>query len=182
MSWPALRGGTGWGAAPPAGDVGSAVPVWPVDERRRTGRWWLVAVALLLAATAAVALGLRGGQRLLPGPLFTASGPAPAHNVSPAARSRPLLLSIPAIELKVPLSEVGLNPNRTVQVPASWTEPGWYRLGPSPGQLGSATPRRVTTCPTSSSTPTWPRPANPRVQHFDSFSSPPVRPEFPVGA
>jgi hypothetical protein len=131
-------GGTGWGAAPPAGDVGSAVPVWPVDEPRRPGRMWLMAVALLLAAAAVLALGLRAGQRWLPGPQFTASGPAPAHGVAPAARSRPLLLSIPALKLTVPLSELGLNPDHTVQVPASFTEPGWYRLGPSPGQLGSS--------------------------------------------
>jgi len=86
----------------------------------------------------AFAFGLRGGQRWLPGPRFTGSGPAPAHNVRLAARSQPLTLSIPAIELKVPLSELGLNHNHTVQVPTSFAEPGWYRLGPSPGQLGSA--------------------------------------------
>jgi sortase (surface protein transpeptidase) len=50
----------------------------------------------------------------------------------------PVTLSIPAIGLKVPLSELGLNPNRTIQVPTDFQEPGWYRLGPSPGQLGSA--------------------------------------------
>jgi hypothetical protein len=97
-----------------------------------------VAIVLLLAAAVAFALGLRGGQRWLPGPLFTGSGRAPARNVTVVARSQPLTLSIPAIELKVPLSELGLNPDRTVQVPTDFAEPGWYRLGPSPGQLGSA--------------------------------------------
>jgi sortase (surface protein transpeptidase) len=50
----------------------------------------------------------------------------------------PLELSIPAIGLAVPLSELGLNPNDTVQVPTSFQEPGWYEYGPSPGQLGSS--------------------------------------------
>lgn len=50
----------------------------------------------------------------------------------------PLALSIPAIGLKVPLSELGLNPNHTVQVPANFQEPGWYKFGPSPGQAGSS--------------------------------------------
>ena len=36
------------------------------------------------------------------------------------------------------VSALGLNPDRTVQVPASFQEPGWYRLGPAPGQVGSA--------------------------------------------
>jgi LPXTG-site transpeptidase (sortase) family protein len=131
-----MRGGTGWGASPPPGDVGSSVPAW--YQRRRAGRWWIAAIVLLLAAGVTFAFGLRGaGERWLPGPLFAGSGPAPAR-VSPAARSQPLTLSIPAIELKVPVSELGLNANHTVQVPTNFAEPGWYRLGPSPGQLGSA--------------------------------------------
>src|SRR5215469_8855398 len=138
MSWPTPRGGTGWGAPPPLGDVEWRAQAWPLDERRRPGRWWLVAIVMLLASAMAFALGVRGGQRWLPGPEFTGSGRAPAHNVRLAARSLPLTLSIPAIQLKVPLSELGLNPDRTVQVPTSFAEPGWYRLGPSPGQLGSA--------------------------------------------
>jgi hypothetical protein len=54
------------------------------------------------------------------------------------ARSIPVHLSIPIIGLSDSLSELGLNKNGTVQVPTSWDVPGWYRLGPSPGQLGSA--------------------------------------------
>jgi hypothetical protein len=137
MGWPGTTGGTGWGASPPHGDVGSSTLAASWYAPRRPGRAWLVAIVLLLAGAVAVALGLSGGQRWLPGPLFTGSGPAPAH-VSPAARSQPLALSIPAIDLNVPLSNLGLNPDHTIQVPASFAEPGWYRLGPSPGQLGSA--------------------------------------------
>jgi hypothetical protein len=54
------------------------------------------------------------------------------------ARSVPVHLSIPAIGLSDSLSELGLNKDGTVQVPTSWAVPGWYRLGPSPGQVGSA--------------------------------------------
>jgi sortase (surface protein transpeptidase) len=93
---------------------------------------------LFLAAAVAFGLGLAGHQRWLPGPLFTRSGPAPSHSIGPTTRSVPLALSIPAIGLRVPLSELGLNPNHTVQVPTNFQEPGWYEFGPSPGQLGSA--------------------------------------------
>jgi sortase (surface protein transpeptidase) len=31
-----------------------------------------------------------------------------------------------------------LNADRTVQVPSDPQQPGWYRLGPAPGELGSA--------------------------------------------
>jgi sortase (surface protein transpeptidase) len=47
-------------------------------------------------------------------------------------------LSIPAIGVSVLVSQLGLNPDQTVQVPTDFQVPGWYRLGPSPGQVGSA--------------------------------------------
>jgi len=47
-------------------------------------------------------------------------------------------LRIPTLGLTVGLSQLGLNPDRTVQVPTDFQRPGWFRLGPSPGQPGSA--------------------------------------------
>ena len=55
-----------------------------------------------------------------------------------ALRSTPVNLRVPAIALDVSLSTLGLNLNGTVQVPTDIQQPGWYRLGPSPGQDGSA--------------------------------------------
>ena len=52
--------------------------------------------------------------------------------------SRPISISIPAIGVSAPLTELGLNPDRTVQVPTNFAVPGWYKYGPSPGQTGSA--------------------------------------------
>ena len=54
------------------------------------------------------------------------------------ARSVPVALDIPAIDVAAPLTSLGLNPDGTVQVPSEWQEAGWYRLGPTPGQLGAA--------------------------------------------
>jgi len=65
--------------------------------------------------------------------------PTPRPAVRPLiARSAPVELRIPAIDLAVSVSTLGLNPDRTVQVPTDAEQPGWFRLGPSPGQLGSA--------------------------------------------
>lgn len=97
-----------------------------------------MAIVLVLAAATAFTLGLRGQQLLLGGRPVTVGKPAGASGVKPTARSVPLALSIPAIGLRVPLSELGLNPNHTVQVPANFQEPGWYKFGPSPGQVGSS--------------------------------------------
>jgi hypothetical protein len=55
-----------------------------------------------------------------------------------AVRSTPVELRIPALALTVSLSTLGLNLNGTVEVPTDIQQPGWYRYGPSPGQLGSA--------------------------------------------
>lgn len=128
MGRPAPAGGTGWRG-----------PDSPWDYRRRPGRLWLASIVLLLAAAGAFAVGLRGHQPRLDGPLATAPGSlAAAPRVPPTARSVPVTLSIPAIGLRVPVSELGLNPDGTVEVPANFQEPGWFRLGPSPGQRGSA--------------------------------------------
>jgi sortase (surface protein transpeptidase) len=93
---------------------------------------------LVLGAATAVTFGLRGELSSLGGPLFPGGNPAGAPGVKPTARSVPLTLSIPAIGLRAPLSELGLNPNHTVQVPTNFQEPGWYKFGPSPGEMGSS--------------------------------------------
>lgn len=135
MSWPGPQS-TRWGPPPPPVDVASAPDSrW---DRGRPGRWWLVAVVLMLGAAATFAIGLRGQPRSLPGPVSTAGKPAGTAGVKPTARSVPVALSIPAIGVNVPLSELGLNPDDTVQVPTDFQEPGWYEFGPSPGQLGSS--------------------------------------------
>jgi hypothetical protein len=114
-------------------------PASPWFDRPRPSRWWLAAIILLLVAAGAFVFGLRGHQRSLAGPQPAAGSPAAHGAVSPpVARSVPVTLSIPAIDLTVPLSQLGLNPDRTIQVPVNFQEPGWYRLGPSPGQTGSA--------------------------------------------
>jgi len=54
------------------------------------------------------------------------------------SRSDPVGLRIPAIGLAVSVSGLGLNSDRTVQVPTDFQRPGWFRPGPAPGQPGSA--------------------------------------------
>jgi hypothetical protein len=118
------------------------------EGRRRSRRWWVIAAVLLLIAATCLTVGLRSHQHPLAGPAAPeragrfATGNTPptrSGDVTPAvARSAPVALSIPAIGVAVAVSELGLNPDGTVQVPTDFQEPGWYRLGPSPGQVGSA--------------------------------------------
>ncbi len=78
----------------------------------------------------------------VPGPVPPGSpgGTArPSVGVDPVVpRPAPVALRIPAIGVDVSLSTLGLNADRTVQVPTDFQQAGWFGLGPSPGQTGSA--------------------------------------------
>ena len=109
--------------------------------------WLFVAAFLLLLGAAAISVGVRGGNHALPAPAPSATAKrfaAPATRTPPpvatlaTVRSVPTNLSVPAIGLSVSLSTLGTNADGTVQVPTDVQQPGWFRLGPSPGQVGSA--------------------------------------------
>ena len=113
----------------------------------------MLAVALLVVATTCLSLFWRGHQNssVVPTvapqfePSFTPPSVAGVSTLKPndpgspaVARSAPVELRIPAIDLSVSLSALGLNPNGTAEVPTNAAEPGWFRMGVSPGQVGSA--------------------------------------------
>ena len=58
----------------------------------------------------------------------------------PLARSVPVSIRIPAIDVDAPVMQVGKNADGTVQVPPldDHNLTGWYRYGPAPGQRGPA--------------------------------------------
>lgn len=63
---------------------------------------------------------------------------ASAPLVPTVPRQQPVRLRIPAIGLDATVDALGLAPDRTVEVPTDFAKVGWFRPGPSPGQLGSA--------------------------------------------
>ena len=65
------------------------------------------------------------------------SEPVPTSGASIAA-SAPTRLQIPAIGVDSGLMELGLAPDRSLQVPPSGFPAGWYTGAPTPGQLGPA--------------------------------------------
>jgi sortase (surface protein transpeptidase) len=48
------------------------------------------------------------------------------------------VLDIPAIDVSTPLVRLGLEPDRTVEVPSDPDRAGWFRRGPPPGRPGSS--------------------------------------------
>lgn len=70
----------------------------------------------------------------------SASGvsPAPAPSAAGLPRSQPTSIVIPALGVHASFVQLGLNSDGTIQVPDDVTHVGWYKLGPSPGQVGPA--------------------------------------------
>jgi hypothetical protein len=109
-------------------------------------RWWLVAtISLLLIGAGFLVASQRGGDPVptTQGASMPAGHPASlkalaaAHPAAPA-RSVPVSIRIPAMGVSVSLSQLGINADGTPQVPTKYQEPGWYKLGPTPGTMGSA--------------------------------------------
>jgi hypothetical protein len=126
---------------------------WIAGLPPRSRRWGLTALALALIGSACLMIGLQQHQHPLAGPqpslrVHRATQAAPSRTQAAAgpakiaplatARSTPVELTVPAISLNVSLSTLGLNADGTVQVPTDVQHPGWFRLGPTPGEIGSA--------------------------------------------
>jgi sortase (surface protein transpeptidase) len=92
-----------------------------------------------VAGVLAVTLHLTSRHTGLPAPVAQNSRgyQRPGGGELPVARSAPVRLTIPAISLTTRVVRLGLNRDSTIQLPA-WHVAGWYKLGPSPGQQGSA--------------------------------------------
>lgn len=76
-----------------------------------------------------------------------AGSPAPAAAQTaakrPAATARrqmpnPVRIVIPAIGVDARVIRLGLNQDRTIQVPTDFAETGWFEPGPEPGEQGAA--------------------------------------------
>jgi sortase (surface protein transpeptidase) len=50
----------------------------------------------------------------------------------------PVRIVVPAIGVSAPIVPLGLNGDRRLQVPGSFSEAGWFRGGPEPGETGAA--------------------------------------------
>lgn len=129
----------------------------------RRGRFLATTAAVLLAVSGIVAIGVGyAAQQSPPSPPASAANPpsasatstpgtpsspgksgatgrpAPATRGPLLSRSTPVRLDIPALGAHSDLLQLGLNADRTVQVPPLGrdSKAGWYKYSPTPGQLG----------------------------------------------
>ncbi len=73
---------------------------------------------------------------LVPVPAQRATGPGGLSAARPPAR--PVALTIPALGIRTSLTDLGLEPDGSLQVPSSTTVAGWYTGSPRPGAVGSS--------------------------------------------
>ncbi|MFD2491886.1 class F sortase [Amycolatopsis jiangsuensis] len=92
--------------------------------------------ALLLALVANFALLGCGSSAPAPAAAPASSSPAAAA----LAKSEPVSVDVPSIDAHSSLVPLGLNADKTVQVPPvdQPLQAGWYRYGPMPGEVGPA--------------------------------------------
>ncbi len=92
------------------------------------------AVAVLVAASVSAAFVL-WPHRVAEAPAVTDTETVAV--TSPFARSAPVHLSIPKLNLETDIvPPLGLNPDKTVSVPDSYEKVGWYSGGATPGEVG----------------------------------------------
>jgi sortase (surface protein transpeptidase) len=96
----------------------------------------------MVAGATGLALSRAGGPGPAPVPAaVTAAVTAAPEIISPTGDTRaavPVGLEIPAIGVRTSLVRLGRTAAGALQVPGSFTEAGWYDLGPRPGQDGPA--------------------------------------------
>jgi len=115
---------------------------------RREQLLWVACGSLLLAGVAFVATSRPSSDaasRVLSTPPTTSPATPTTHTSLATtnagqglARSLPERLIIPALGISTSVSLLGLQANHQVQVPVDAQSVGWFRLGPTPGQLGSS--------------------------------------------
>ncbi len=104
----------------------------------------LAAVVCVVVATASGTAGAGTGLAGTTTAVLATDPPAPVTTAEatpgsvPSVDPVPVTLRIPAIEVGTPLVSLGLQDDRTVEVPADPDRAGWYRLGAAPGSSGAA--------------------------------------------
>lgn len=110
-------------------------------------KWWVLGVVLVVIATVSVIGALSGTE---PGKVAlttttmnaTTTTSRPAGSTTPIKslkHSVPVTLTIPAIGVSAKVGTLGLQPDGQIMVPTSVHIVGWFRYGPTPGQIGSST-------------------------------------------
>jgi sortase (surface protein transpeptidase) len=114
-------------------------------HRRRLAIGLTIIVAGIFGAAVGVSLSARApdtqAERIVDAPkapLLRENQPVLDPTGTRKQMPRPIRIFIPSIGLSAPVVPLGLNPDRTLQVPRRFGDTGWFRGGPEPGEAGAA--------------------------------------------
>ena len=118
-----------------------SVPSIPARIAMLLGLAAIVAgLALFVSVVGAVSRDDRG-PRLEAAAIGAPSDAAAERTPHSARRERvavPVRIEIPAIAVRAPVIRLGLNPDRTLEVPTDYGDTGWWSGGARPGENGPA--------------------------------------------
>jgi sortase (surface protein transpeptidase) len=77
-------------------------------------------------------------QQTVRTPIMVAQAQQVEEVVATSSDARPRSISIPSINLKREIIDVGITTAGNLDVPPNYTQVGWYKYGTLPGQIGSA--------------------------------------------
>jgi sortase (surface protein transpeptidase) len=103
-----------------------------------------VALVLVLVLGALVVLGFQWDATTAGAPAVSRAKdpvtvlPPQSRAVVSTKDAPPVAIKIPAIKVSADVINLGLNEDKTVEVPENPAEVGWYSKGPKPGEFGSA--------------------------------------------
>lgn len=108
--------------------------------------YWVAGLVALAVTAGALVGSLPTGVRAAPEPRAPSTrvlAAAPSARVIAAApvavrRSAPVHLTIASLGISTTVGRLGLQANHQVMVPPNVHTVGWFRLGPTPGQMGSS--------------------------------------------
>jgi sortase (surface protein transpeptidase) len=101
--------------------------------------WQFLGVAMLVVGVAVLG-AVSHDERAAPS-ITASSDKVAAPAPRPAHRERasvPVRVEIPSIGVRAPVIKLGLNPDRSLEVPKDFGDTGWWSGGPRPGEPGPA--------------------------------------------
>lgn len=113
-----------------------------MSNRRKIGILIFLAAVVIIAFTATKALFWSPGSEDEGLPLASATLGADTLGanevVANESHSKPETLEIPSIGIKADVQHLGVTSSGLMAVPSNYTDTGWYKYGPMPGQMGSS--------------------------------------------
>ncbi len=110
-------------------------------EGNQSTRWLFAKLAVFLVVFLALMLFLKVSSTEAPAPDTIEESVTASTTIQGTilSESSPNRLRIPKVNIDTTFEKaLGLNEDKTVEVPVGYEQVGWYKFGPTPGELGPA--------------------------------------------